>query len=261
MDQKRINYIFSAVMVVLALILGWFGMTLPVQPEIPSPLPTPDLSGYVTAEELALVQRNIEALQVEGTSFTVSGDDTYSTACYQKQGGSEWIADDGCTWGVLDGGTLEIQSGATLDVQSGATVNLPSVSAGDTTITGNLMVSGTLGVVGAISNPTHYITIADHVDIQNTLNYGTANLYPLGSEDSNFQFSWGGQTITGTAALTTQKVGSPTAAWCTISSATFTATHCSTLIVGTTVTASVWISDGTASPVGVDVDWLVIGIP
>lgn len=40
MQQKTINYIFSAVIVVLALILGYFGFTLPVQPEIPSPLPT-----------------------------------------------------------------------------------------------------------------------------------------------------------------------------------------------------------------------------
>lgn len=229
MSQQKINYVFSAVLVVLALILGYFGMTLPVQPEIPSPLPTPDISGLVTYEDLALLQRQVETLGTQ--SFTVSGDDSYSTECYQKQGGSEWIADDGCTWGVLDGATLEVQSGSTVDLQA------------------------------ALSSSVGAVTISDHLDVQNTLNYGTSNLWPIGSEDSNFQFSWGSQTITGTAVLSTQKVGSPTAAWCSISSETFTATHCSTLIVGTTVTASVWLSNSTASPVGVAVDWLVIGIP
>lgn len=257
MQQKTINYIFSAVIVVLALILGYFGFTLPVQPEIPSPLPTPDLSGYVTAEELALVQRNIEALSVPGVeSFSVSGDDSYSTACYHKQGGAEWIADSGCTWGMLDGSTLELQTGSTVDLQAAL-----SSSVGAVTITDGLVVTGVLDAQGTIINSGGTLTINDHLDVANTLNYGTSDLYALGAEDSNFQFSWGGQTITGTAALVNQKVGNPTAAWCSIASATFTATHCSTLIVGTTVTASVWISDGTASPVGVDVDWLVIGIP
>lgn len=126
MSQQRINYVFSAVLVVLALVLGYFGFTLPVQPEIPSPLPTPDISGLATYEDLALLQRQVETLGAQ--SFTVSGDDSYSTDCYQKQGGSEWIADDGCTWGVLSGGTLEVQSGATVDIQSGATMTVSDLA-------------------------------------------------------------------------------------------------------------------------------------
>jgi len=257
MNQQKINYIVMSALCVLALILGYFGIMMPVTPVIPEPLPTPDLSGYVAHEELALLQRQIETLSVPGAeSFGLS-----NVPCVQERGGEQWTAGDGCSWVVESGGTFDLQSGSTFNIAGFVTSTVDGLTVqGNELITGNLTVSGTIGVVGAISNPTHYVTIADHLDVQNTLNYGTSNLYPVGSEDSNFQFSWGSDTITGTAALT-QKVGSPTAAWCSISSATFTATHCSTLIVGTTVTASVWLSDSTASPVGVDVDWLVIGIP
>jgi hypothetical protein len=254
MSQQKINYIVMAGLCMLALILGYFGISLPVTPEIPAPLPTPtpvDLSGYVAHEELALLQRQIETLSVTGgnepTSFGA-----YQTNCWMEAGGNQWTAGDGCVW--------EVQSGATLDVQAGATVTLTSAAVTTQTVS-SLTVSGVLDAQGTIINSGGTLTVNDHLDVANTLNYGSSDLYPVGSEDSNFQFSWGSQTITGTAALTTQKVGSPTAAWCSISAATFTATHCSTLIVGTTVTASVWISDGTAAPVGVDVDWLVIGIP
>lgn len=145
MTQKQVNYIFSATILVLALVLGYFGVTLPLQPEIPTPLPPQDLSGYVTYEELALVQRNIEALQtlpdMGATRFTVSGDDSYSTSCYQMQGGSEWVADSGCTWALLSGATLEAQAGATIDLAGGL-----SSSVGAVTVTDSMVVTDNLSI-------------------------------------------------------------------------------------------------------------------
>lgn len=154
MSQQKINYVFSAVLVVLALVLGYFWFTLPVQPEIPSPLPTPDISGLATYEDLALLQRQVETLGAQ--SFTVSGDDSYSTDCYQKQGGSEWIADDGCTWGVLDGGTLELQTGSTLDLQAAL-----SSSVGAVTVTDSLYVTGTVTLAGLLQPGFANVTVTN----------------------------------------------------------------------------------------------------
>lgn len=153
MSQQKINYVFSAVLVVLALVLGYFGMTLPVQPEIPSPLPTPDVSGLATYEDLALLQRQVETLGAQ--SFTVSGDDSYSTDCYQKQGGSEWIADDGCTWALLSGSTLEVQSGSATDFDAG-TLTLEDVAFSGPVTFGSAsnVVSGTLIAHGLGVTPT-----------------------------------------------------------------------------------------------------------
>jgi hypothetical protein len=189
MTQQKINYIFSAVMVVLALILGWFGMTLPVAPVIPSPLPTPtpvDLSGIVQREEFALLQSQIEALDM-AESFTVSGDSSYSTDCYQMQGGSTWVADSGCTWAVLDGGTLEVQSGATFDIAGYFSSTVSSITAGTGLITGNLTVSGTTDFVGSIASSAGAITVAD------TLNVGvdgTSYDVTLYSDTAGDYFLW-----------------------------------------------------------------------
>lgn len=186
---------------------------------------------------------------------TLTGSGTYTTTALVVTGASDLVGNISSSTGAVSV-TDNLYVSGTSDL-----VGNVSSSTGALTVTDDLRLTGALEVIGAISNPSYYITITDHVDIQNTLNYGTDDLYPIGSEDSNFQFSWGTTTVTGTAALTTQKVDSPTQAWCTIASATFTSTTCSTFIAGTTVTASVWLSDGTASNVGVDLDWLVIGIP
>lgn len=232
MTQQKINYVFGAVLVLLAMVLGYFGFTLPVTPEIPSPLPTPtpvDLTDvYVRLNSLETTQGVVDpgesfaireriSIDARDDAYLYNGADLY---VYSDDHDTQVFHVDGATGNTTIAGT--------------ANVGGLSASTGGVTVTDDLYVTGDMEIVGSISNPTHYITIADHVDIQ---------------------------TITGTAALTTQKVGSPTAAWCSISSASFTATYCSTLIVGTTVTASVWLSDSTVSPVGVDVDWLVIGIP
>lgn len=305
MNQKKINYIFSAVIVVLALILGYFGFTLPVTPEMPSPLPTPDLSDvYIRLQSLETMQgmgggesfgiRERISIDARDDAYLYSGADMYfysddhTTQKFHVDGATGNLDSEGnldlagnldvagtlafpgnissstgavtVTDDMVVTGTLAVYGATALDSTLDVDGNISS-GTGAVTVTDNLYVTGTMQIIGEISNPTHYITINDHVDIANTLNYGDSNLWPIGSEDSNFQFSWGSETITGTAAVANQKVGSPTAAWCTISAATFTATHCSTLIVGTTVTVSVWLSDSTASPVGVAVDWLVIGIP
>lgn len=255
MNQQKINYIVMAGLCILALILGYFGVTLPITPEIPSPLPTPtpvDLSGYVAHEELALLQRQIETLSVTGdgepTSFGA-----YQTNCWMEEGGNQWTAGSGCVW--------EVQSGATLDVQSGATVTLTNVAV-TTQTASSLTVGGVLDAQGTIINSTGTLTVNDHLDVANTLNYGTSNLYPLGSEDSNFQLSWGSDTITGSLQIT-QKVGTPTVAWCTMNQQLTDNEEqkCSAVIVGTDVTIYVYKEDGSAGDSGAVVGWLVIGIP
>lgn len=153
-DQKR--YLVVALVIGLSLVLGWFGITFPVTPELPEPLPTAtpaDLSDFVTYDDL-------ETMDAGAFAFSASSDATYNTACYMQQGGDVWVADSGCTWGVLSGGTFEVQSGATADMEgtfdfTGATVSGMTLSGatigGNQTITGNLVVSGTTTAVGAVT--------------------------------------------------------------------------------------------------------------
>jgi len=153
MSQQKINYIVMAGLCVLALILGYFGISLPVTPEIPAPLPSPtpvDLSGYVAHEELALVQRQLETLSVTGDATSFGA---YQTDCRMEQGGDQWTAAEGCVW--------EVQSGATLDVQDGATVNLPGVTQGNTTVTGTFHVTGTTTLSGLFRPGFADVTITD----------------------------------------------------------------------------------------------------
>ncbi len=200
LSQKQINYIFSAAVIILGLVLGYFGITLPTQPEIPEPLQSGNVATY---DDLDALRNQVEAMQAAGdiTSFSVSSDGTYSTACYRKQGGSEWVADDGCEWGVLDGATLEIQSGGTLDVQSGAAITLSgyvtstldsltvngaaevtsTLTAQDVVVTdtlsvggasdltGNVTITGTTDAKGNISDSGGDLTLADDTVITGTL--------------------------------------------------------------------------------------------
>jgi len=181
---------------------------------------------------------------------------SYSTACYREQGGSKWVCGTG--------GEMEFQSGATLDVQSGATVSLA-----DSTIHGNLIVTGTSDLQGDMADSTGDFTIADNAIVTGTLDvqgaslqYGPNDLYPMGVSSSGFQMVWGTDTITNSATVA-HGLTSPAAGWCTYSG-TLTDNEeqkCSVNISGATVTIYTYKEDGTAGDSGVAIYWMVIGTP
>lgn len=167
MDQKKKDYIFAAVFVVVALVLGYFGVSFPASPEIPAPLPT---ATPVDIGQLADAVSTRLGMGESGQSFTVSSDPTSNVPCYMVQGGETWVADDGCTWGILSGATLEVQSGATVQMPAGGTF-------GNTIITGTLAVSGTTNLVGAVSSSTGAVTVTDNLQVNgNTTVTGTLTL-------------------------------------------------------------------------------------
>lgn len=182
LNQTQINYIFSAAVIILGLVLGYFGITLPTQPEIPEPIQS---GNVVTYDDLDTLRNQVEAMQAAGdvTSFSVSSDGTYSTACYRKQGGSEWVADDGCEWGVLDGATLEIQSGGALDVQSGAAITLSGYvtsTLDSLTVNGAAQVTGTLTAQDVVVTDT--LSVGGDITMENdeTLSNGTDGVVQIG---------------------------------------------------------------------------------
>lgn len=243
MSDNTKRYLAWVIVVVAILAAGALGVIYPI-PEPPAPLGVQLQS--------AEGETNFTNLAVEGYA-TVGGDLTVGDHLYVTDVAIDddlVVTDDLSVDGDTDlGGALNVWG------------NLSSTS-GAVTVTDDIYVTGAMQILGTISNPSASITIADHVDIQNTLQYGTANLYPVGAEDSNFQWSWGSDVITGSLAVT-HKVGTPTVAWCTLNQNPVNANGnvCTTLIAGSTVTVSVWLSNSTASAAGVKVGWLVIGVP
>ena len=67
-----------------------------------------------------------------------------NTDCYQMQGGSKWICDNG--------GEMEFQTGATLDVQSGATFAADDLTVADLLSTADLSVSEQLTVTAGLTS-------------------------------------------------------------------------------------------------------------
>lgn len=127
---------------------------------------------------------------------------SYSTSVYTEQGGAKMV--------VASGGEIEIQSGGTLDIQSGAS----SGFGGNLLVTGTLDVDGavtlnsTLDVDGNISSGTGAVTVTDSlnvtgaVDLASTLQFGTDNLYALGYASSGYQIVCGTSgTFTATTAV------------------------------------------------------------
>ncbi|MBN2392097.1 MAG: hypothetical protein JXR84_15325 [Anaerolineae bacterium] len=175
MGEQKKQYILAAVFVIVALVLGYFGISFPESPEIPAPLPT---ATPVDIGQLADAVSTRLGMGESGQSFTVSSDPTSNVPCYMAQGGEEWVADDGCTWGLLSGATLEVQSGSTLDIQSGATVQMSAGGTfGNTIITGTLAVSGTTDLVGVVSSSTGAVTVTDDLQVNgNTTMTGTLSV-------------------------------------------------------------------------------------
>lgn len=253
MKEKTIQYVLIGLALIVALVGSYFGLSLPA-PEIPQPaVNVEELQATVNA-----MSEELDGLRVaaQGASFSVG-----FTPCYQEFDGSEWIASDGCTW------TME--SGSTLDIQNGAAVALPSVTQGNTVITGTLTVSGTSNLVGNVYDSGGTFTVADNAAITGTLDvqgsslqYGPNNLYPVGAENSGFEMDWGRDTITGSLAVV-HTLTTPTAVVCSLGQTPVltTAQQCSAVISGSTITVSVWLTGATPSAVGATVDWIAIGLP
>lgn len=132
MEQRKVNYIFSAVIIVLALVLGYFGVTLPITPDIPEPLTMQDVQAIVQQETLDLAVPDVTR------SYGV-----YQTNCRMEQGGDQWTAASGCIWQVQSGATLDIQSGAAITLAGYVTSTLDSL-----TVNGNATITGTSNLVG-----------------------------------------------------------------------------------------------------------------
>lgn len=253
MKEKTIHYVLIGLALVVALVGSYFGLTLPA-PEIPQPaVDVEALQATVNA-----MSEELDGMRVaeQGASFSVG-----FTPCYQELDSTEWVAGDGCTW------TME--NGSTLDIQNGASVSLPSVTQGNTVITGTLTVSGTSNLVGNVYDSGGTFTVADNAAITGTLDvqgaslqYGPNDLYPIGAANSGFEMDWGRDTITGTLAVV-HTVTTPTTVICSLGQTpgATTAQLCSAVFSGSTVTVSVWLTNATPSAVGAVVDWIVIGLP
>lgn len=172
MDQKKINYLFSAVLVVLALILGFFGMTLPVQPVIPDPLPTPT---PVTLPNLAPITEQLDAVEEQVGDVgervdtleaqAVMGEDSlsfgvYQVPCHMEQGGAQWTAAENCTWEIQDGATLNVQSGATMTVADISLTGLLKPGFANVTVTNGLIITPSYTVYAMDSAGAVTITLA-----------------------------------------------------------------------------------------------------
>lgn len=135
MRKQQVMYIVQAVVVIAALVLGFFGIALPITPEIPEPL---------TPEDVRSIALDVARDEVDSAMLATMGAPSLdfsaqSTACYREQGGAKWVCETG--------GEMEFQTGATLDVQSGATLNVDgtlSSAAGTFTVTDALAVTGLL---------------------------------------------------------------------------------------------------------------------
>jgi hypothetical protein len=175
-NQQKVNYIISAAIVVLALILGFFGMTLPVQPVIPDPLPTPTPITLPTPVDLAPITEQLDAVegQVDDVGERVDtleaqaimNDDSvtsfgvYQVPCHMEQGGAQWTAAENCTWEIQDGATLDVHSGATMTVADISLTGLLKPGFTNVTVTNGLIITPSYTVYAMDSAGDVTITLA-----------------------------------------------------------------------------------------------------
>lgn len=171
MNEKKIQYVIMALMVIVSLVLGYFGIQYPVDTPVPAPLPTEtpmdlewveeafkEMADDVesVADDVDGIGDQVNALEVQAlmgsndTADVVSFGVSYSVPCYHAQGGEEWVADDGCTWTVASGATLDVQSGATVTMTD-ATLTTASVTT-LTVGTYEFAVSSPITISGVLSN-------------------------------------------------------------------------------------------------------------
>lgn len=156
----------------------------------------------------------------------------YNTNCYMEQGGSKFVAGNGCEFEFQAGSTLDVEAAtvsgittSTLDAQTtgaltvtGASILSGALTTSDTatmagavtmndnlTVDGNVAVTGTLEIndastlVGAVIANDN-LTVDGNVAITGTLEY--SGLYPLGYASSGQQIVCGSTTLTGTEEIT-----------------------------------------------------------
>ena len=143
MTQQKWNYIIMALLLVATLVAGWFGITLPVTPEIPDPLPV-DLSPL---EERVDGLESAMLMMALGDGATRAS--SINAACYQAQGGREWVAGNGCTWTVESGATFDLQPGSTFNIAGFITSTIDALTVTGTTNIGGVLTA-TGGVVGNV---------------------------------------------------------------------------------------------------------------
>lgn len=151
MNEQRVNYLISAVLVVAVLVAGFFGVTLPVQPVIPTPLPTMTPLPTATpvdlgplADDVADVGARVDDLEARALSgMDAVSFSAYSVPCYRAQGGDEWVAGSGCTWTVASGATLDVQSGSTVTLTA-ASIATPTVGGYTFTVSAPITITGVL---------------------------------------------------------------------------------------------------------------------
>jgi len=113
--------------------------------------------------------------------------------------------------------------------------------------------------------PDGNVSVTDNLDVGGTVNFGAANLYPVGYASSGQQIVYGTSTITGTA-VAAHGLTTVTFAQCTLGEDPETgagdAAFCTVTVAANVVTVKAWQDDFTAATeADVVVLWLVIGAP
>lgn len=199
MSDKQKNYIASALVLIVALIAGYFGIQLPVQPEIPEPLDIADIEALVdekipepfdtTSIESLIDYRINIAMDAGAASFAVpTSGEGYTNFTNLGLSGDLSVGDDASIVGGIDVAGTSIFTGAMTAVNmtvSGAvdfdsTLNVDgasdlrgnvSSSTGSLTVTDNALITGTLTVsgtsnfVGDVSSTTGAFTVADNLNV------------------------------------------------------------------------------------------------
>ncbi|HOU13471.1 MAG TPA: hypothetical protein PKZ84_10160 [Anaerolineae bacterium] len=153
MTQQKLNYIFMALLLVAVLVAGWFGVTLPVTPEIPAPLPV----------NLTPLEQRVEALESMALSQAVNTDfRAPNVPCYQAVGGRSWVAEDGCAW-IVDGGQFRLTGEVyTLTGARTLTVTTSSYVVSATAVTTLTLAGGAPGDMVFLTNiTTNNVVIVD----------------------------------------------------------------------------------------------------
>jgi len=250
MTTQKLNYILMSVLLAVALLAGYFGITLPIQPEIPDPLPPADLAPL--EGQLAAVAQRVDDLErdaLAGDSGNFDFSTRYNVPCYQAQGGANWVAGDGCTWTIGDGATLEIISGSTVSLFNLITSTLDGLTVNGTAeITGDLDVGEDLTVGGALT-------------VTGEIQYGANALYPLGVGLPGFQIGGGRAQITGTQVFT-HATGTAWVTLCAMETLTATAGACGIERGVGAVTLTVYtVPTLTVATTPAWVNWLIMGQP
>lgn len=221
-----------------------------------------DGGGVFTFADNAIIDGAADAVQLTVQGYTTQ---TTNLLLLEQAAGTDVLTVSNAG-NVAAAGTLDVQGGD-ITLQNDETIS--------NSVNGTIALNGALDVQGGditlqndetISNSVNgTIALGGAVDVTGaSLQYGPNDLYPLGVGTSGFETVWGGETVTGTLAVT-HGLTSPVAAYCILgadpSTGAGAAVSCSATISGATVTIKTWQDDWTAASVGITVFWMVIGTP